>query len=122
MQLITLFYILNSAILLLHEIESSYEREWEILRLPGKITGFILLHIPIIIMLFYGVLEIEKQTQIGLVIGIISGLGGIIPFLIHKVIIYHKERFNMIMSNILIYLNILTGVVTAALSISYISV
>jgi len=28
--------------LLLHEIESGYEKEWEILTLPGKITGFLL--------------------------------------------------------------------------------
>ena len=33
-------YILNATILLLHEIESGYEKEWEILKLPGKITGF----------------------------------------------------------------------------------
>jgi len=34
------FYILNVTLLLLHEIESGYEKEWEILKLPGKITGF----------------------------------------------------------------------------------
>ena len=41
-------YILNATILLLHEIESGYEKEWEILKLPGKITGFVLLHIPVL--------------------------------------------------------------------------
>jgi len=41
------FYILNVTLLILHEIESSYEKEWEILKLPGKITGFLLFHIPI---------------------------------------------------------------------------
>ena len=33
--------------MILHEIESGYEKEWEILKLPVKLTGFILLHIPI---------------------------------------------------------------------------
>lgn len=103
--------------LLLHEIESSYEKEWEILGLPGRITGFLLLHIPIIILLFYGALEIEKRTQVGLIIGIISGIGGIIPFLVHKIIVRHKDRFNLLISNVLIYANIITGLVTAALSI-----
>ena len=46
------FYILNATLLLLHEIESAYEKEWEILKLPGKITGFLLMHIPIILFLF----------------------------------------------------------------------
>jgi hypothetical protein len=41
-------YILHVTLLILHEIESGYEKEWEILRLPGRITGFLLLHIPII--------------------------------------------------------------------------
>ena len=45
-------------------IESAYEKEWEILKLPGKITGFLLLHIPIIFLLFYGLIEIEKNSTI----------------------------------------------------------
>ncbi len=57
MRLITLLYIINATLLLLHEIESAYEKEWEILKLPGKITGFLLLHIPIIVLLFYGLIE-----------------------------------------------------------------
>ena len=41
MKAITLLYIVNATLLLLHEIESAYEKEWEILKLPGKITGFL---------------------------------------------------------------------------------
>ncbi len=118
MKFITLFFILNASLLLLHEIESSYEREWEILKLPGKITGFLILHIPILLILFYGVVEIEKQTQFGLVLGFISGIGGIIPFLVHRVIIRRMDRFNLLISSVLIYLNIITGVITAVLSVS----
>jgi predicted membrane protein len=120
MELITLLYILNASLLILHEIESAYEREWEILKLPGKITGFLLLHVPILLVLFYGVLEIQKQTLIGLVLGIIAGIGGVIPFLVHKVFLNRKDKFNLPISNVLIYSNIITGVITAALSISYI--
>jgi len=36
MKAITLLYIVNATLLLLHEIESAYEKEWEILKLPGK--------------------------------------------------------------------------------------
>ena len=53
MNVLTLFYILNATLLLLHEIESGYEKEWGILKLPGKITGFLILHIPIIFILFF---------------------------------------------------------------------
>lgn len=110
MKILTLVYILNSTLLLLHEIESAYEKEWEILKLPGKITGFILMHVPIILILFYGVVEIDKLSIIGLIIGIITGIGGVIPFIVHKVIVKKTEHFNLLISNMVIYFNILTGI------------
>lgn len=110
MNTISMLYILNATLLLLHEIESAYEKEWEILNLPGKITGFLLLHIPIIILIFYGLIEIEKNSTIGFIFGIIMGIGGIIPFIVHKIIVRKSEHFNLIISHIIIYLNILSGV------------
>jgi hypothetical protein len=108
--ILTLFYILNATLLILHEIESGYEREWEILNLPGKITSFLILHVPIIFILFYGLLEVDQLSNIGFIMGLITGLGGIIPFLVHKIIIKREESFNLLISNIIIYSNILTGI------------
>lgn len=115
--MLELFYILNATLLILHEIESAYEKEWEILKLPGKLTGFIILHIPILFLMFYGLLEIEKQTQIDNVIGIILGIGGIIPFLVHKIFFKRKDHFQSVISNIIIYFNILVGIGTILFSI-----
>lgn len=109
MKIITLLYILNATLLLLHEIESAYEKEWELLKLPGKITGFLLLHIPIILLVFYGLLEIEKSTAIGFIFGIILGIGGVIPFLVHKIFVKKTGQFNLMISNAVIYLNVLSG-------------
>jgi hypothetical protein len=110
MEIITMLYIVNATLLLLHEIESAYEKEWEILKLPGKITGFLLLHIPIIILIFYGLIEIEKNSTIGLIFSIITGIGGVIPFIVHKIIVRKKNHFNLLISNAIIYLNVLSGV------------
>ena len=110
MKIITILYIVNATLLLLHEIESAYEKEWEILKLPGKITGFLLLHIPIIILIFYGLIEINQNSAIGLVFGIVTGIGGVIPFIVHKIIVRKINHFNLIISNAIIYLNILSGV------------
>lgn len=121
MKIVTIFYILNATLLLLHEIESGFEKEWEILKLPGKITGFLILHIPIILLILYGLLELDKQTQIGLVLGIVTGIGGIVPLLVHKIFVNRKEHFNLLISNILIYSNILTGIGTIVLSTRCIS-
>lgn len=117
MNTLIILYILNATLLLLHEIESAYEKEWEILKLPGKITGFLLMHIPIIFLLFFGLIEIYKQTSTGMIIGIISGVGGLIPFIVHKLLIKKDESFNKKISNMIIFLNIFTGLGTMLFSI-----
>lgn len=109
MNAITSIYIINATLLLLHEIESAYEKEWEIIKLPGKITGFLLLHIPIIIFILYGLIKIENNTSIGMIIGIILGISGGIPFIVHKLIIKTPDQFNQPISNLILYLNILSG-------------
>ncbi|RJP75478.1 MAG: hypothetical protein C4522_20850 [Desulfobacteraceae bacterium] len=109
MKLITMVYILNATLLLLHEIESAYEKEWEILKLPGKISGFLLLHIPIILFIFYGLIELEQLSAFGLIAGIILGIGGLIPFVVHKIFVKRSGHFDRFISNSLIYLNVLSG-------------
>lgn len=119
MKLITMMYILNATLLLLHEIESAYEQEWEILKLPGKITGFLIFHIPIIFLIFYGLIEIDKQSTIGLIFGIATGIGGIIPFIVHKIVVKKAEHFNLMISNIIIFSNIFSGVGLLFLSLRF---
>lgn len=117
MKFITIIFVLNATLLLLHEIESAFEREWEILNLPGRITGFLIMHIPIIFLLFYGAIEIDKQTRIGSILGIITGIGGVIPFVVHKILKKVKDSFNRAISEVLIYANILTGIILVIFSI-----
>ena len=112
-----LCYILNATLLLLHEIESAYEKEWEILKLPGKITGFLLLHIPVILLLFWGLIEIYKQTSAGMIVGIIAGIGGLIPFVVHKILVKRDKHFNRMISNVIMILNIITGIGTIFFSV-----
>ncbi len=117
MKFITSMYIFNATLLLLHEIESAYENEWKMFKLPGGITGFLLLHIPIIIIIFYGLIEIEKNSTLGLISGIILGIGGLFPFIMHKLIFKTNKQFNLPISNAIIYLNILSGICLLFLSV-----
>jgi hypothetical protein len=102
-------YILNVTLLLLHEIESGYEKEWEILKLPGKITGFLLLHIPVILIFFYGFYSIIMYPHTRGIFSVITGIAGFIPFLVHKIAVNKKGHFNKPISNILIFGNMLSG-------------
>lgn len=99
-------------LLLFHEIESAYEKEWEILKLPGKTTGFLLLHIPVILLLFWGLIEIHKQTTTGMIIRIITGIGGLVPFAVHRFFVKSDRHFNRPISNLIMILSIITGIGT----------
>ena len=112
MTILAVIYVINASLLLLHEIESAYVKEWEILKLPGKITGFLLLHIPILLLFFWGAIELGKQNTTGEIIALIAGFGGLIPFLVHKLLVKKKGYFETTASNIIIYLNILAGLAT----------
>jgi len=117
MKAVTILYIINATLLLLHEIESAYEKEWEILKLPGGITGFLIMHVPIIAFFFYGLIEIEKSSSIGFLCGIVTGIGGIVPFIVHKIAFKKNDRFNLAVSNAIIFLNILSGLGLLILSV-----
>jgi hypothetical protein len=115
--MLVFFYIFNATLLILHEIESGYEKEWDILRLPVKLTGFIFLHIPILFFFFYGLFYIVQYPQSRTLISILSGSVGLIPFLVHKVIVNKKEHFNKPISNILIFGNMVSGIVLIVIGI-----
>ena len=119
MKTITVIYILNSTLLLLHEIESAYEREWEILKLPGKITGFLLMHVPIIVIMFYGLIALEKNSTVGFILGFVFGIGGILPFLVHKLFVKRIGHFDRIFSDIIIYLNVCSGAILLYLTAAH---
>ena len=105
-------YITNSTLLIIHEIESAYWKEWELFRLPGKITGFLLLHFPIIFLILFGVLEIYAKTVIGYIISITVGLGGIFAFSIHTYFIRKgKDSFNLVISKIILVLTLFLSLI-----------
>jgi hypothetical protein len=115
--MLTFIYILNATLLILHEIESGYEKEWEILKLPGKLTGFLLLHVPILFLFFYCFYFLIAFPETKGVISLVMGVAGFIPFLVHKVLVNKKEHFNSAISNVIIFGNIITGMILLVLGI-----
>ena len=115
--MLELFYVLTATSLLLHEIDSAYEKEWEILRLPGKITGFLLMHVPILLALFYGLVALLEHPWARTPVGVTIGLAGFLPWLVHKVLVRRPEHFGSLMSNVVIYGGAVCGAVLVVLSV-----
>jgi len=78
-------YAINATLLIVHEIDSAYWKEWELFHLPGGIGGFLALHLPLILVIFYGFSRVIAQTMGGLVFSLIVSLAGMAAFAIHTV-------------------------------------
>jgi hypothetical protein len=76
-------YLINAVLLILHEIDSAYWKEWELFRLPGGVTGFLLVHIPILLLVLYGLVLVSQRTLAGLILSLILGFAGVFAFSIH---------------------------------------
>jgi hypothetical protein len=82
--LIVWAYILNSTLLIVHEIDSAYWKEWELFHLPGGIAGFLLLHVPLVMLLMYGLIEVQLGSSYGYLINLSLAFGGLFAFFIHS--------------------------------------
>ena len=97
-------YFANTILLICHEIESAYWKEWELFKMKGGITLFVTIHIPLLALIFYGMFEFYEKTTVGAIFSILISLGGIFAFSIHTYFIKKgNEEFTLPISKILLY-------------------
>jgi hypothetical protein len=111
-------YILNSVLLIVHEIDSAYWQEWKLFKLPGGLTFFLCLHIPLAFVVLYGLLLVYQYTVAGLIISLVLGLAGVFAFAIHTFFIRrgHNE-FNVPISRAILVLTLVFSVVQLAATV-----
>jgi hypothetical protein len=76
-------YVANSVLLINHEIDSAYWKEWTLFKLPGGVTGFLLLHFPLLFVILWGLILISKHSWWGFVFSQVLSLGGFFAFGVH---------------------------------------
>lgn len=76
-------YMVNSVLLINHEIDSAYWKEWDMFKLPGGIAGFLVIHFLMIFLILYGLVLVSQESCAGLVFSLILSGGGIFAFSIH---------------------------------------
>ena len=85
-------YLANAAIVIVHEIDSAYWHEWELFRLPGGITGFLLLHIPLVALVLYGLVALAEGERSGLIISLLLAAGGLFALCAHGYFLLKGRR------------------------------
>jgi hypothetical protein len=91
-ELLLWIYLANSVLLITHEIDSAYWKEWELFRLPGGLTGFLLVHLPLVAVILYGLVLVSRQSPTGLILSFLLCLGGLFAFTIHITFIARGRR------------------------------
>ncbi|MBS1251413.1 MAG: hypothetical protein MAG451_00446 [Anaerolineales bacterium] len=103
-------YLINAVTLIVHEIDSAYWKEWELFRLPGGLAGFLLLHFPLIFLVLYGLVLVDRGVLAGLVLSLLLGLGGIFAFSIHTYFIRRgREEFKAPVSLAILWITLIVS-------------
>ncbi len=76
-------YFTNAILLIVHEIDSAYWKEWDLFRIPGGINAFLVLHFPLLFFMLYGLVLVARNSYSGLIFSLVLSLGGIFAFAIH---------------------------------------
>ena len=77
-------YSANATLLIVHEIESAYRQEWKLFRLPGGINFFLIVHLPMVFLILYGLVQVEQASLAGKILSLVLALAGVFAFSIHS--------------------------------------
>ena len=111
-------YLTNAILLITHEIDSAFWKEWELFKLPGGIGGFLIMHVPLLFLILYGLVLVSQQSFLGLIVSLILCAGGIFAFCIHTVFIRKgRQEFNTPISRFI--LNSMLGVSTIQAAVTF---
>ena len=111
-------YLMNAVLLINHEIDSAYWKEWELFNLPGRIGSFLILHFPLLFVILYGLVLVSKQAYAGLIVSLILSAGGIFAFGIHTAFIRRgRHEFNTPISRIILTLMLGVSTIQAGVTI-----
>jgi hypothetical protein len=111
-------YFVNSVALINHEIDSAYWKEWELFRLPGGIAGFLLLHVPIVAFVLYGLIQVHERSFAGLIFSLVLCIGGIFAFFAHRYFLNKgRPEFNTVISKALLLITLIVSVVQTVVTV-----
>ncbi|MEE8391770.1 MAG: DUF6713 family protein [Anaerolineae bacterium] len=119
MQILFWLYLLNTVLLILHEMDSAYWKEWELFRLPGGVTGFLLIHFPLYVVVLHGLVLVSQGALAGLVLSLVVSAAGIFAFCIHTYFLRKGRReFNIAISKLILAASLVMSLAQVVVTIS----
>lgn len=111
-------YIFNSVLLIIHEIDSAYWKEWDLFRLPGGITGFLILHFPLLLLILYGLILVSQHFFAGLIFSLLISFGGMFAFAIHLFFIKRgRNEFKTFISLFILSATLIVSIIQTIITV-----
>ncbi len=80
-------YLLNAALLVVHEIDSAFWREWDLLGLPGGEAGFLAIHLPLVALLIWGYGRLLAGARAGAILSLALAAAGVLAAALHAALL-----------------------------------
>ena len=111
-------YLLNTALLFTHEIDSAFWKEWELFGIPGGIQLFLALNFALLLVALYGFEQIIRGAKSGRAFSLLLAAAGVFAFCIHTYFILtgHPE-FRLPASLVILLLTLLVSLLQGALAL-----
>jgi hypothetical protein len=76
-------YVAELTLLIIHEMDSTYWKEWNLFHLPGGQAGFLLMHLPLWPLAIYGAVQVWNGTPAGKIYAMVVAFAGLVGFGLH---------------------------------------
>lgn len=111
-------YIATATLLVVHEIDSAFWKEWELLSLPFGHQGFVLVHVPLVAAVLFGVAAVMEGALAGAVLSLALAGGGLFAFVIHSIFIQRgRPEFTVPVSRLILFALLISSVGLAAATV-----
>ena len=99
------------SVLIIHQIDAAYWKEWEMFYLPGGIQGFLLFNKFVIPIVLVGYEQVVTKSLKAKLFSYVCGFLGILTFLLHSgFALFGAEQFHLPLSILIIVLFLIFGV------------
>ena len=113
-------YLINATLLITHEIDSAYWEEWKLFGIPSGITTFLLLHLPILFFVLYGLILIYENTFAGLIFSFILAISGIFAFSIHTYFMRRgHDEFKTTISRLILFSTLIFSILQLVITLIF---
>ncbi|QKE62471.1 hypothetical protein HNE05_03555 [Aquipseudomonas campi] len=103
-------FFLTMCLLILHQIDAAFWREWEMFYLPGGVQGYLLFNSLIIPVVLLGYKHVIQSSSKAIIFATVCATLGVLTFLIHSgFALAGLEQFHLPLSRAIIALCLLSS-------------